>query len=241
MNESELSGKLGLVGWPAVAEEAIVARDVLLAEHVNSKLHICHASTAGTVEIIRWAKEKNVKVTAEVTPHHLFLDEEKVSGYDAKFKVNPPLRKLKDIEELRKALAQGTIDIVATDHAPHPREDKEGEWDNAAFGMTGLETALSVVATAMVETNLMTWSDVARIMSEKPAEIGQLTDHGRPIKENEFANLCIIDPNISWKVIAEETESLSTNNPFNEITLKSKVVHTIFRGKFSMKNGQVQK
>jgi len=241
MNESELSGKLGLVGWPAVAEEAIVARDVLLAEHVNSKLHICHASTAGTVEIIRWAKEKNVKVTAEVTPHHLFLDEEKVSGYDAKFKVNPPLRKLKDIEELRKALAQGTIDIVATDHAPHPREDKEGEWDNAAFGMTGLETALSVVATAMVETNLMTWSDVARVMSEKPAEIGQLTDHGRPIKENEFANLCIIDPNISWKVIAEETESLSTNNPFNEITLKSKVVHTIFRGKFSMKNGQVQK
>jgi len=241
MNESELSGKLGLVGWPAVAEEAIVARDVLLAGHVNSKLHICHASTAGTVEIIRWAKEKNVKVTAEVTPHHLFLDEEKVSGYDAKFKVNPPLRKLKDIEELRKALAQGTIDIVATDHAPHPREDKEGEWDNAAFGMTGLETALSVVATAMVETNLMTWSEVARIMSEKPAEIGQLTDHGRPIKENEFANLCIIDPNISWKVIAEETESLSTNNPFNEITLKSKVVHTIFRGKFSMKNGQVQK
>ncbi len=241
MNESELSGKLGLVGWPAVAEEAIVARDVLLAEHVNSKLHICHASTAGTVEIIRWAKEKNVKVTAEVTPHHLFLDEEKVSGYDAKFKVNPPLRKIKDIEELRKALAQGTIDVVATDHAPHPREDKEGEWDNAAFGMTGLETALSVVATAMVETNLMTWKDVARVMSEKPAEIGQLADHGRPIKENEIANLCVVDPNISWKVNAEETESLSTNNPFNEITLKSKVVHTIFRGKFSMKNGQVQK
>ena len=241
MNESTLSGQLGLTGWPAVAEEAIVARDVLLTEHVQSKLHVCHASTAGTVEILRWAKDKKVNVTAEVTPHHLFLSQIHCESYDAKFKVNPPLRREEDVTELRNALAQGIIDVVATDHAPHPREDKEGEWNSAAFGMTGLETALAVVATAMIDTKLMTWSDVARVMSEKPAEIGQLTEHGRPIAENEIANLCIIDPNTSWKVDAKDTHSLSTNNPFDGMTLKSKVVHTIFRGKFSMKSGQVQK
>ena len=241
MNESELSGKLGLIGWPAIAEEAIVARDVLLTEHVKSKLHICHASTAGTVEILRWAKDKKVNVTAEVTPHHLFLNQTSCESYNANFKVNPPLRTSKDVEELRKALAQGIIDVVATDHAPHPIEDKEGEWQSAAFGMTGLETALSVVATAMIETKLMNWADIARVMSERPAEIGQLADHGRPIAENEIANLCIVDPEITWKVDAQDTHSLSTNNPFHEMTLKSKVVHTIFRGKFTMKSGQVKK
>lgn len=241
MNESELSGKLGLIGWPAIAEEAIVARDVLLTEHVKSKLHICHASTAGTVEILRWAKDKKVNVTAEVTPHHLFLNQTSCESYNANFKVNPPLRTNKDVEELRKALAQGIIDVVATDHAPHPIEDKEGEWQSAAFGMTGLETALSVVATAMIDTKLMNWADIARVMSERPAEIGQLADHGRPIAENEIANLCIVDPEMTWKVDAQDTHSLSTNNPFHEMTLKSKVVHTIFRGKFTMKNGQVKK
>jgi dihydroorotase len=241
MNESELSGKLGLIGWPAIAEEAIVARDVLLTEHVKSKLHICHASTAGTVEILRWAKDKKVNVTAEVTPHHLFLNQTSCESYNANFKVNPPLRTSKDVEELRKALAQGIIDVVATDHAPHPIEDKEGEWQSAAFGMTGLETALSVVATAMIETKLMNWADIARVMSERPAEIGQLADHGRPIAENEIANLCIVDPEMTWKVDARDTHSLSTNNPFHEMTLKSKVIHTIFRGKFTMKSGQVQK
>ena len=241
MNESELSGKLGLIGWPAIAEEAIVARDVLLTEHVKSKLHICHASTAGTVEILRWAKDKKVNVTAEVTPHHLFLNQTSCESYNANFKVNPPLRTSKDVEELRKALAQGIIDVVATDHAPHPIEDKEGEWQSAAFGMTGLETALSVVATAMIDTKLMNWADIARVMSERPAEIGQLADHGRPIAENEIANLCIVNPEMTWKVDARDTHSLSTNNPFHEMTLKSKVVHTIFRGKFTMKSGQVQK
>ena len=241
MNESELSGKLGLIGWPAIAEEAIVARDVLLTEHVKSKLHICHASTAGTVEILRWAKDKKVNVTAEVTPHHLFLNQTSCESYNANFKVNPPLRTSKDVEELRKALAQGIIDVIATDHAPHPIEDKESEWQSAAFGMTGLETALSVVATAMIDTKLMNWADIARVMSERPAEIGQLADHGRPIAENEIANLCIVDPEMTWKVDAQDTHSLSTNNPFHEMTLKSKVIHTIFRGKFTMKSGQVQK
>ncbi len=152
MNEGALSGELGITGWPAVAEESIIARDVLLAEHVGSRLHVCHVSTAGSVDVIRWAKARGVDVTAEVTPHHLLLTEDLVAGYDARYKVNPPLRRREDVEALRQALADGTIDVVATDHAPHPTEAKDCEWDAAAFGMVGLESALSVVQLAMVDT-----------------------------------------------------------------------------------------
>jgi len=239
MNESLLSGQLGLVGWPSVAEESIVARDVLLAEHVDSKLHICHASTAGTVEILKWAKQKGIKVSAEVTPHHLLLTEDHCREYDAKFKVNPPLRSNTDLIALQDALASGIIDVVATDHAPHPAEDKEGEWNQAAFGMTGLETALSVVATVMLPNKKMNWSDIARVMSETPAKIAQLADHGRPIKENEIANLCIIDPDLEWIVDANQTNSLSKNNPYHGLKLKSKVIHTIHKGKFTFKSGEI--
>jgi len=239
MNESLLSGQLGLVGWPSVAEESIVARDVLLAEHVDSKLHICHASTAGTVEILKWAKQRGIKVTAEVTPHHLLLTEDYCREYDARFKVNPPLRSKEDLNALQEALATGVIDVVATDHAPHPAEDKEGEWNQAAFGMTGLETALSVVATVMMAKNQMNWSDIARVMSETPAKIAQLTDHGRPIKENEVANLCVVDPNMEWTVDANQTQSLSKNNPYDGLKLKSKVIHTIHKGKFTFKSGEI--
>ncbi len=239
MNESLLSGQLGLVGWPSVAEESIVARDVLLAEHVDSKLHICHASTAGTVEIIKWAKDKGIKVTAEVTPHHLLLTEDSCRSYDARFKVNPPLRNKNDLLALQEALASGVIDIVATDHAPHPAEDKEGEWNQSAFGMTGLETALSVVVTVMMKDKKMNWADIARVMSENPAKIAQLKQHGRPIKEGEIANLCVIDPNVEWKVNANQTHSLSRNNPFDGMTLKSKVIHTIHKGKFTFKSGEI--
>ncbi len=239
MNESLLSGQLGLVGWPSVAEESIVARDVLLAEHVDSKLHICHASTAGTVEIIKWAKDKGIKVTAEVTPHHLLLTEDSCRSYDARFKVNPPLRNKNDLLALQEALASGVIDIVATDHAPHPAEDKEGEWNQSAFGMTGLETALSVVVTVMMKDKKMNWADIARVMSENPAKIAQLEQHGRPIKEGEIANLCVIDPNVEWKVNANQTHSLSRNNPFDGMTLKSKVIHTIHKGKFTFKSGEI--
>src|SRR5207302_974521 len=150
MNEGVQSGRLGLAGWPAVAEEAVIARDCLLAAHVGSRVHFCHVSTAGSVEIVRWAKRKGWNVTAEVTPHHLLLTDDVVASYDPVFKVNPPLRGSEDVEALRDALADGTIDAVATDHAPHALEDKETEWAAAAFGMTGLETALSVVAAAMV-------------------------------------------------------------------------------------------
>lgn len=239
MNESLLSGQLGLVGWPSVAEESIVARDVLLTEHVDSKLHICHASTSGTVEILKWAKQRGIKVTAEVTPHHLLLTEDYCREYDARFKVNPPLRSKEDLNALQEALATGVIDVVATDHAPHPAEDKEGEWNQAAFGMTGLETALSVVATVMMAKNQMNWSDIARVMSETPAKIAQLTDHGRPIKENEIANLCVVDPNMEWTVDANQTQSLSKNNPYHGLKLKSKVIHTIHKGKFTFKSGEI--
>ncbi len=180
MNEGVVSAELGLAGWPAVAEEAIIARDVLLAEHVGSRLHVCHLSTAGSVEIVRWAKGRGIDVTAEVTPHHLALTDDLARGYDPTFKVNPPLRTAADVEAVREGLADGTIDIVATDHAPHAREDKDCEWAAAAFGMTGLETALSVVQQTMVDTGRMTWADVARVLSSAPARIGRIDTGSAP-------------------------------------------------------------
>ena len=165
MNEGEVSGRLGLTGWPAAAEESVIARDCLLAAHVGSALHICHVSTAGSVEILRWAKSKGWQVTAEVTPHHLLLTDDLAEGYDPVYKVNPPLRTQADVAALRQGLADGVIDCVATDHAPHPLEDKETEWETAAFGMTGLETALRVVQHAMVDTGLLGWAEVADRMS----------------------------------------------------------------------------
>ena len=180
MNEGEVSSMLGLRGWPAVAEEAVIARDVLLAGHVGSRLHVCHVSTAGSVEIIRWAKGKGINVTAEVTPHHLLLTDQLVTTYDPSYKVNPPLRSAADVEAVRLGLADGTIDAVATDHAPHPLEDKDCEWAAAAMGMVGLETALGVVAEAMVATGLLDWEGVADRMSVRPARIGRLAAQGRP-------------------------------------------------------------
>ncbi|MCP4467846.1 MAG: dihydroorotase, partial [Halieaceae bacterium] len=194
MNEGKMSAQLGLQGWPAVAEEAIIARDVLLADHVGSRLHVCHVSTAGSVDLIRRAKERGIRVTAEVTPHHLLLTDELVAGYDPVFKVNPPLRTEDDVLALREGLADGTIDIVATDHAPHTGEDKDCEWAVAAFGMVGLPTALSVVVATMVETGLLDWQGVAQRMSQVPAQIGLVSEQGRPLAEGEPANLVLFDP-----------------------------------------------
>ncbi|MGA1592687.1 MAG: dihydroorotase, partial [Candidatus Nanopelagicales bacterium] len=208
MNESALSATLGLTGWPNVAEEAIVARDILLCELVDSRLHICHASTKGTVELLARAKDKQINVTAEVTPHHLLLDEDFVKDYNPVFKVNPPLRHKDDVLALREALASGVIDVVATDHAPHPLEDKETEWASAAFGMLGLENALSVVATVMVHGGKFTWRDVARVMSKKPAEIAGHQDQGQAIEPGSIANLCLVDPNIEYQVDARNSFSL---------------------------------
>lgn len=241
MNEGELSGKLGLAGWPAVAEEAIIARDVLLAEHVGSRLHVCHLSTAGSVEIIRWAKSRGINVTAEVTPHHLFFTDEVVSSYDPIYKVNPPLRTQKDVDAVRAGLADGTIDIVATDHAPHPAEDKDCEWTAAAFGMTGLESALAIVNATMVKTGLITWSKVADVMSVNPAKIGRVFDQGQPIKEGKPANLVVFNPNIEIKVDPAKTQSGSRNTPYRELTLPGQVVATIFHGEPTVLNGEIAK
>lgn len=230
MNEGEVSARLGLAGWPAVAEESIIARDVLLAEHTGSRLHICHLSTAGSVDVIRWAKKRGINVTAEVTPHHLLLTDERAESYDARFKVNPPLRRAEDVMALREALADGTIDIVATDHAPHPVESKDCEWGAAAFGMVGLESALAVVQTTMVETGLIGWAEVARVMSEAPARIGGLATHGQKIEPGIQAELVLVDPSTRRNFGVEDLASLSHNTPYLGIELAGQVVSTIHQG-----------
>jgi dihydroorotase len=237
MNEGALSSELGLRGWPAVAEESIIARDVLLAEHIGARLHICHLSTAGSVEVLRWAKARGIKVTAEVTPHHLLLTEDLVRGYDARFKVNPPLRRDEDVQALRNAVAEGIIDIIATDHAPHPPEAKECEWDAAAFGMVGLESALSVVKTALIDSGIITWADLERLMSQKPAEIGRLSNHPRAIVPGETADLTFIDPNANVVFGIEHLSGLSANSPYLGMTLSGAVRYTVRHGYLTVDDG----
>jgi dihydroorotase len=239
MNEGELSGRLGLRGWPAVAEEAIIARDCLLAAHVDSRLHVCHVSTAGSVEIVRWAKSKGWNVTAEACPHHLLLTDELAATYDPIYKVNPPLRSAADVEALRAGLADGTIDIVATDHAPHPHEDKDCEWQAAAFGMLGLETALSIVQKTMVDTGLVDWAGVAERMSAKPAEIGRARDHGRPLAEGEPAHVVLYDPTATRVVDPAEMASLSRNTPYAGMKLPGRVMATFFHGRPTHLDGRL--
>lgn len=239
MNEGSLSFELGLTGWPQVAEEAIIARDVLLAEHVGSRLHICHVSTAGSVEIIRWAKARGVNVTAEVTPHHLILTEDLVKEYNPIFKVNPPLRTEQDVLALRAAVADGTIDIVATDHAPHPADSKECEFGQAAFGMVGLETAAAIVQTTLVDTGLISWTRFQEVLSTKPAQISGLTRHGQSIATGNAANLTFIDP-AAKVTVGAESESKSRNNPYLGMQLNGHIVHTMFEGTLTVRNGQIQ-
>ena len=239
MNEGIVSSKLGLVGWPAVAEEAIIARDILLAEHVGSRLHICHLTTAGGVDLVRFAKSRGINVTAEVTPHHLLLTDDLVSNYDPVFKVNPPLRTERDVLALRNGLADGTIDIVGTDHAPHPTEDKDCEWQSAAFGMVGLETALSVVVKAMIDTKLMSWADLVDRMSIAPARIAGYASHGQQIKVGSAANLTIIDTSVNWIVDRNRLASKSKNTPFEGMKLPAQVVHTFLNGKQVLKDGAI--
>lgn len=237
MNESPLSAELGLAGWPAVAEEAIIARDIALAKHVGSRLHVCHVSTAGSVDLIRWAKSKGIAVTAEATPHHLFLTEEKAKSYDPRYKVNPPLRTADDVEALRQGLADGTIDIVGTDHAPHPLEKKDCEWQAGAFGMTGLETALPVIVTTMVDTGRMTWRDVARVMSQTPARIGHVEDQGQEIRVGSPAHLAFVDPTVAREVTPDQQWTRSSNTPYIGHTLTGQIMHTMYRGAFTVRGG----
>ncbi|WP_375475298.1 dihydroorotase [uncultured Jatrophihabitans sp.] len=238
-HEGELSGRLGLPGWPSVAEESIVARDVMLAEHTGSRLHVCHVSTGGTVEVIRWAKSRGIAVTAEVTPHHLLLTCDLVAGYDPVYKVNPPLRPAEDVRALRAALADGTIDAVATDHAPHAAHDKDHAFADAAFGMLGLQTALGVVAAAMVANGLLDWAGVADRMSVRPAAIARLAGHGAAIEPGAPANLVLIDPAGAWTVDPARLASRSRNTPFAGHQLPAGVVATILRGRLTARDGAI--
>jgi dihydroorotase len=239
MNEGVVAARLGLTGWPAAAEEAMIARDVLLAGHVGSRLHVCHVSTAGSVEILRWAKARGTRVTAEVTPHHLLLTDELAATYDPVYKVNPPLRTADDVAALRAGLADGTIDAVATDHAPHALEDKETEWGAARPGMLGLETALSVAVLAMVETGLLDWRGLAERMAGAPARIGGLADHGRGLGVGDPASVVLVDPAARWTVEPAASASRSRNTPYAGRELPARVVATFLRGEPTVLDGKL--
>jgi len=238
MHEGDRSARLGLTGWPAAAEEAIIARDVLLAGHVGARLHVCHVSTAGSVELLRWAKGRGVQVTAEVTPHHLLLTDACAESYDPVFKVNPPLRTDRDVDALRVGLADGTIDAVGTDHAPHAVEDKESEWAQARPGMLGLEQALAVVIETMVEPGRLDWAGVADRMSVRPAAIGRLDGHGRPIAAGEPANLVLVDPAARAAVDPAALASRSRNSPYAGRELPGRIVATFLRGTATVLDGK---
>lgn len=238
-HEGPNAARLGLAGWPRVAEESIVARDALLARDAGARLHICHASTAGTVEILKWAKAQGILITAEVTPHHLLLDDTRLAGYAGVNRVNPPLREAADAEALRRALADGVIDCVATDHAPHAEHEKSCEFAAARPGMLGLQTALSVVVQTMVEPGLLSWRDVARVMSENPARIVGLPDQGRPLEVGEPANLTVVDPTTGWTVSGASLASRSNNTPYESMTLPATVTATLLRGKITARDGKI--
>jgi dihydroorotase len=238
-HEGRLAARLGLAGWPVAAEESIVARDCLLARDAGAALHICHASTAGTVELLRWAKQRGIRVSAEVTTHHLSLTDERLSGYDPVNKVNPPLRTAADTEALRAALAEGIVDCVATDHAPHAAQDKDCEWSAARSGMLGLQTALSVVVATMVRPGLLDWRGVARVMSERPAQIGQATDQGRPIAVGQPATLILVDPDATWTVRGAQLASLADNTPYEGMELPGRVAVSMLRGRVTTEDGKV--
>ncbi len=237
INEGALSCALGLAGWPAVAEEAIIARDILLAKHTGARLHICHVSTAGSVDLIRYAKSRGIAVTAEVTPHHLLLTEDLTASYDPLYKVNPPLRTAADVEALRLGVTDGTIDIIATDHAPHPTESKDCAFDEAAFGMLGLESALRVVHEALVTPGHLTWEGVAKAMSSQPARIGRVDGYEKPLAIGSPAHLTLYDPNVSEPVVMPVTKS--SNNPSHHLTLPGRVITTVYGGVMTVVDGGV--
>ncbi|CRH12634.1 dihydroorotase [Mycobacterium tuberculosis] len=222
------------------AEESIVARDALLARDAGARVHICHASAAGTVEILKWAKDQGISITAEVTPHHLLLDDARLASYDGVNRVNPPLREASDAVALRQALADGIIDCVATDHAPHAEHEKCVEFAAARPGMLGLQTALSVVVQTMVAPGLLSWRDIARVMSENPACIARLPDQGRPLEVGEPANLTVVDPDATWTVTGADLASRSANTPFESMSLPATVTATLLRGKVTARDGKIR-
>lgn len=239
-HEGPMAARLGLAGWPRAAEESIVARDALLARDAGARVHICHASAAGTVEILKWAKDQGISITAEVTPHHLLLDDARLASYDGVNRVNPPLREASDAVALRQALVDGIIDCVATDHAPHAEHEKCVEFAAARPGMLGLQTALSVVVQTMVAPGLLSWRDIARVMSENPACIARLPDQGRPLEVGEPANLTVVDPDATWTVTGADLASRSANTPFESMSLPATVTATLLRGKVTARDGKIR-
>ena len=240
-HEGAVAARLGLAGWPAAAEETIVARDCALARDAGAALHVCHVSSARTVDVLRAAKAAGVRVSAEVTPHHLLLTDAALTSYDPVNKVNPPLRTGADTAAMRQALADGVIDCVATDHAPHPAQAKDCEWAAARPGMLGLQTALSVLVHTMVEPGLLDWRGVARVLSERPAEIAGIADQGRPIAVGEPANLTLVDPDEPWTVRGAKLASLASNTPYEGMRLPAQVVATVLRGRVTARDGDIRK
>jgi dihydroorotase len=239
MNEGVLSSRLGLAGWPALAEESIIARDIMLTELTESRLHVCHVSTRRSVELIREAKSKGIQVTAEVTAHHLLLTEDLAESYDPLYKVNPPLRKSDDVLALREALVDGTIDVIATDHAPHPKESKDTDWASAAFGMIGLEFAYSVAQQVLIDSGASNLERLAEVMSTSAARIAGLEGQGNYLLPGSFANLTLVDLGQAW-VGKAETHSKSANNPYLGMDFKGRVVHTIYDGEFTLRNNTLR-
>ena len=239
MNEGALSSELGLKGWPAVAEESIIARDVLLAEHTGSRLHICHLSTKGSVEVVRWAKARGIDVTTEVTPHHLILTEDMARSYDARYKVNPPLRREEDVMALREAVAEGLIDIIATDHAPHPVEAKECEWAAAAFGMVGLESALPIALLTLVGEGHVSFAELEQLLSQRPAHIGRLEGHPEALTVGAVADIALVDPAGVSEFDLDRLKGQSNNSPFLGMELPGRVAYTVRHGYLTLDNGDV--
>ncbi|TCK22750.1 dihydroorotase [Pseudonocardia endophytica] len=239
-HEGAAAARLGLTGWPAAAEETVVARDCALARDAGAALHVCHVSSARTIDVLRTAKAAGVRVTAEVTPHHLLLTDGRLASYDPVHKVNPPLRGADDTRAMREALAEGVIDVVATDHAPHASQYKDTEWEVAKPGMLGLQTALSVLVETMVEPGLLDWRGVARVLSERPAEIGGLPDQGRPVAEGEPATFALVDPDAVWTVRGAALASRASNTPYEGMRLPGAVVATVLRGRVTARDGKVQ-
>jgi dihydroorotase len=238
MHEGEVSAILGLRGWPAAAEEMVVARDLLLAELTGGRLHLCHLSTGGSVELVRAARARGVRVTAEAAPHHFTLTDEAVRSFDPVFKVNPPLRSKADVEAIRAGLADGTLDAIATDHAPHAREDKEVEWAAAPPGMLGLETALALTVTELVEPGDLTLAQAVERLTAGPARCRRLPGHGGPLTPGAPANLTVFDPAARWTVTAAGLASRARNTPYEGRQVRGRVLHTLLRGAFTVRDGK---
>ena len=222
---------LGLAGWPTMAESVIVARDAIMGAELGCRVHACHISTAATVAVVRWAKAQGYPITAEATPHHLMLDHSNAHTGNPAYKVNPPLRSVADVEAIREALVDGTIDVIGTDHAPHAPETKCPDWCEASMGMLGLETALAVVAELFVRTGRLTWADVADRMSYAPARLAGLHGHGQPLEVGAPANICLVDPHRTWRTAGRNLASIAENTPYEGMEFSTRVVATLLRGK----------